>query len=390
MKTLFWNCHGLGNRRTVRALKELCKIQDPTCLFLMERKRKDHEMNRWQGLAGMTNIISVSCEGDGCRRAGGVAFLWKNDVNVSLLSHSLNHMDFIISLKDGSLSWRATGIYGYPEQNRKRLTWDLLRTLAGFHAQPAWMVFGDFNLTLSEAEKFGGAAPTLGLQEMFREVVQSCNLKDMGFEGHKYTWRNNQEGEDLIMARLDRCFVTPTWADLFPQAKALHLSFFASDHLPILIDTCPRRSIRGRGGRVLRFEECWLRDEECPTMLTELWNRGATDPYDRVNSCLVGLKRWAKRRFGNVPMEIKDTKEKLQELQEHIHEDGVLANIKNLEDRLDDLLESSPMAVEEICDVVRNRVSEAMFGVLDGDYTQKDVYEALNQMKPTAAPGPDG
>ncbi|XP_057443227.1 uncharacterized protein LOC130735144 [Lotus japonicus] len=459
MKTLFWNCRGLGNRRTVRALKELCRQQDPTCLFLMETKRKDHEMNRIRGMTGLANIISVSCDGDGSRRAGGLALLWKNDVDISLLSMSNNHIDFIVTLSNDSLSWRATSVYGYPEHHRKRLTCELLETLAGLHPQPAWMVFGDFNLILSNDEKYGGNVPNIAVQDMFRESLQNCNLHDMGFEGSKYTWRNNQEGEELIMERLDRCLITPTWHDLFSHAKTFHIAHFASDHLPLLIDTCSRRKNRGAGGRILRFEECWLRDEECPEVLAELWNRGAVDPYDRANSCLVGLKRWAKSRFGNVPLEIKATKDRIQELQEHVHEDGVIATLKSLEDRLDDLLESEeiwwaqrsramwpqqgdknskffhlkasqrkernwvdsiqddigvthdkeeeiatimssffqnlftscePIGAAETCEVVHNRVSEAMYGLLDDDYTYEEVYEALKQMKPTAAPGPDG
>lgn len=122
MKTVAWNCRGLGNRRTVRALKELCRVQDPTCLFLMETKRKDHEMNRMRGSTGLQNIISVSCAGNGNRRAGGLALLWKNEVDVALLSTSSNHIDCLVSMEGGSLSYRATGIYGFPEQHRKHLT----------------------------------------------------------------------------------------------------------------------------------------------------------------------------------------------------------------------------------------------------------------------------
>ncbi|XP_057418230.1 uncharacterized protein LOC130712412 [Lotus japonicus] len=234
------------------------------------------------------------------------------------------------------------------------------------------MVFGDFNLILREEEKYGGALPNLNFIALFQEALHRSNLSDMGFEGNKYTWRNNQDGADLIMARLDRGLVSPTWLDIFPHAKNVHLSHFASDHLPILIDTKPRQRVRGGNGRVIRFEECWLRDKECPDVLAGIWNEGGADPYTRATSCLVGLKRWAKHRFGNVPAEIKATKEELNELQERIHEEGVLATIKNLEDHLDDLLES-----EEIWWSQRSR---AMW-LQHGDKNSKFFHQKATQRK---------
>jgi exonuclease III len=38
MKILSWNCQGLGNPRTVRALKKLLASHSPDLLFIMETK----------------------------------------------------------------------------------------------------------------------------------------------------------------------------------------------------------------------------------------------------------------------------------------------------------------------------------------------------------------
>jgi len=49
--------------------------------------------------------------------------------------------------------WWFTGFYGYPETDRRRESWDLLRTLAQDNALP-WFI-GDFNDILSNEEKRG-------------------------------------------------------------------------------------------------------------------------------------------------------------------------------------------------------------------------------------------
>jgi len=76
MNLLSWNCHGLGNPRTARALKRLISSQDPNIVFLMETRKKDFEMNRLRNMVSLNNIFFVACMGNGCQRAGGLAVLW--------------------------------------------------------------------------------------------------------------------------------------------------------------------------------------------------------------------------------------------------------------------------------------------------------------------------
>ena len=45
MGTLAWNCRGLGNRRTVRALEKVVSFEDPNFIFLMETKLVVTEMD---------------------------------------------------------------------------------------------------------------------------------------------------------------------------------------------------------------------------------------------------------------------------------------------------------------------------------------------------------
>ena len=76
-------------------------------------------------------------------RAGGLALLWRNSVQIDVYSPSLNHIDVIVD-KGKENSWRFTGVYGMPEASRKSETWDLLRNLHRKYSLP-WLCAGDFN-----------------------------------------------------------------------------------------------------------------------------------------------------------------------------------------------------------------------------------------------------
>ena len=115
---------GLGNQRTVHKLASLLRAQDPTILFLAET---------WVDKARLTKLCDDLHFDEKwivprVSRAGGLALLWKNTVQIDVDSSSLNYIDVIVN-KGKDDSWRFTGIYGMPEAERKHEIWDLLRTL---------------------------------------------------------------------------------------------------------------------------------------------------------------------------------------------------------------------------------------------------------------------
>lgn len=47
--------------------------------------------------------------------AGGLALLWRKDVNVSLLSYSGHYIDSEVILPGETTAWRCTEFFGFPE-----------------------------------------------------------------------------------------------------------------------------------------------------------------------------------------------------------------------------------------------------------------------------------
>lgn len=54
---------------------------------------------------------------------------------------------------------------------KKILTCELIKDLDRVAHNPKWQLFGDFNLTLSQNEKFGGRHIDANLVESFRESL---------------------------------------------------------------------------------------------------------------------------------------------------------------------------------------------------------------------------
>ena len=73
---------------------------------------------------------------------------------MEVLSFSRNHIDAKVGETNGN-AWRFIGFYGNPDANYRDQSWDLL-CLLNQNNPLLWLCAGDFNETLTNAEKWGG------------------------------------------------------------------------------------------------------------------------------------------------------------------------------------------------------------------------------------------
>ncbi|CAL9030450.1 unnamed protein product [Prunus brigantina] len=112
----------------------------------------------------------------------------------------------------------------------------------------------------------------------FRQAIDSCGLKDLGYRGPKFTWWRN--GPEDIRVRLDRGLATWEWKRLF------------------------------------RFEEAWSQHEDCVNAITEGWlngtERGAQGiVFEKIKSTRLKLLSWNRETFGFTRAEIQKTRAQL-------------------------------------------------------------------------------
>ena len=88
------------------------------------------------------------------------------------------------------------------------------------------MVLGDFNEILPAEEKQGGLDRPEQQMQNFRDVLDLCRLKDLGFHGFPFTWCNRRLGNQNVWIRLDRGVATVDWIFRFPTIRVHHLDCF--------------------------------------------------------------------------------------------------------------------------------------------------------------------
>ncbi|XP_074270940.1 uncharacterized protein LOC141594850 [Silene latifolia] len=88
---------------------------------------------------------------------------------------------------------------------------------------------------MASNERIGGALITNAEMAPLAQVVQDCQLEDLGARGSFYTSTNKHEYGTKIYSRPDRVLVNVEWVDMFPDSYVHYLSEGLFDHCPGLI-----------------------------------------------------------------------------------------------------------------------------------------------------------
>lgn len=105
----------------------------------------------------------------------------------------------------------------------------LLRNLCENVHTPIY-IGGDFNEILSYDEKEGDCIRS-AIPE-FWEMLDDCDLKDLGFEGQWYTWEHGLTAQTRVRERLDIFLGNHAWCARFPEAVVSHLVRFKIGSYP--------------------------------------------------------------------------------------------------------------------------------------------------------------
>ncbi|XP_021773354.1 uncharacterized protein LOC110737301 [Chenopodium quinoa] len=368
MKILSWNCHGIGNPWTDRALQDRCWRDRPNVVFVMESMIDEKRLNKIKNKCGYIDGVCLSSVG----KSGGLGMWWK-DVKANVVSYSVHHFAIDVLDNNNCAMWRTIGIYGWPEQNNKHLTWSLRYSLKASCNLPCIM-FGDFNEIMSMSEKEGGVPRGDRLMDDFREAMDNCALRDLGFKGSVFTWERGNSMETFVRERLDRFAADDDWCNLFPDFEVRNMPIFKShsDHAQILLSTEKKRE-RHNVCSAFKFEALWLSQEECGSVVAQGWSDSAgLTMARRVAVCGVKLASWAALTFGSVKKRIKEGEEKLKELKTGVMDGAKLEECNSIAIDLEALYK-----LEESYWYARARLNE----LRDGDKNTKYFHHKASQRK---------
>jgi hypothetical protein len=289
-------------------------------------------------------------------RGGGLALLWKEEVEIRLQSLDKLYIDVaVLDPVTTADKWRFTGFYGESRRELRYRSWDCLKLLNDSSSLP-WLCAGDFNETLHASEQFGSAGRTEWQMEGFREAVSIGGFSDLGFIGLPYTWDNCQDGDHNIKVRLDMGFATNSFLDLYREVKVWNVQTTVSDHSCLVIECLEHSSSWRRKKKNFRYENMWQRDPSYMALIRDSWDQNPVGQdleamHSKLRSMQANLQTWDKNVFGSVKKNLADLRKELELERGRRLRAGPSRYEKSLMSRISELLSR-----EEMMEKQRSRV----------------------------------
>ncbi|XP_045085746.1 uncharacterized protein [Aegilops tauschii subsp. strangulata] len=152
--------------------------------------------------------------------------------------------------------------------------------------------------------------------DRFKAALEVCELRDLGFVGDTFTWRNHShDASRYIKERLDRAVDMQTWCNRFPAFRVINGDPRHSDHRPIIIELQGAAKLRRGSARSLepRFEARWLEEEMCRELVRNKWEREMAGSDKKVaevtRGVMTDLVDWSRNILGDLDKRICRTKE---------------------------------------------------------------------------------
>lgn len=290
----------MGNPWTVCRLKELKKRIDPDVIFLSETKNPDATVLEKVECLGYHHHAFVSPFGVA---SGGLALLWKLDIQLEVISACKNFFDTCINY-EGKVFY-STFVYGDPIRAERRQVWENITSLNCNRNAP-WFLTGDFNDIINNSEKEGGAIRAEGTFGDFRTFLSEGDLYDLRHSGNPLSWRGKRN-DHLVRCRLDRALSNSEWAELFPSGRCEYLRFEGSDHRPVVTFFDPKKKKR-KG--IFRYDRRLKDNEEVTNLVATVWSESTTCTVkEKIDLCRKAIVRWSKSQQVNSQKRIESLKQ---------------------------------------------------------------------------------
>lgn len=168
---------------------------------------------------------------------------------------------------------------------------------------------------------------------------------DLGYSDNPFTWGRKDKTSGYIVERLDTYLATNSLMELFKDIGISHTNKHNSDHKGIVASIDHKETDQGRGWirKLIRFEETWIKFEECRDIISRHWVEESIVSLgsftSKITRCLFKLKKWNNTRLnGSLKAAIARKEEELKalSLRQGVHN---LNDIRTAELELERLLE---------------------------------------------------
>ena len=230
-------------------------------MFLCETRQSAKKVSRLRSRLGLRDFCGVDSVG----QSGGLTLFWNEQLSVEIKEKKERFIDAHIRASSTDPFWHLTCVYGEPRTENRHRMWTILSDIRASSDLP-WMLMGDFNEAMWQCEHLSVTPCPASQIAAFREVVQDCELHDLGFAGAPFTYDNRRRGRANVKVRLDRALADDQWRDFFSDASVVHLVSPCSNHLPLLVHLQKEEVLPPRQ-RPRQYEVFWERAGELPELI---------------------------------------------------------------------------------------------------------------------------
>lgn len=306
-----WNTRGLNGPQKQKDVKHFLLNSQCGLVGLLETKIKAKNFAKFY-----SSVCDGWCVASNlnCHKGGRIILLWLDthfQVNIRHISAQCIHFSaYSLAYK---LQFDCSMIYAFNgAQDRKQL-WEDLRNIKAQIKGP-WIITGDFNCPLTTDDRIGSPVQFSELAD-FKRCMEDCDLTELVSTGAKFTWSNNQHGEDRVYSKLDRCLINDSWLDLLPNSFVHYPTVLCSDHSPGIISLDQNVS---KGKKSFLFFDMWCKHDNFKNEVQEAWNQShsGTPMYivvQKLKETKKRLKKFNFQHFSNIEERAQTAKNLLQE-----------------------------------------------------------------------------
>ncbi|KAL2894472.1 LINE-1 reverse transcriptase-like protein [Bienertia sinuspersici] len=211
-------------------------------------------------------------------------------------------------------------IYAFNENKERKTLWEQLRQIKKDIRGP-WIITGDFNCRLTVQDRVRSPIHFSEMED-FIQCMADCELTDLHYTGCKFTWSNNQQGEDRVMSKIDRCLINAEWLDLVPTSTAHYHEVSCSDHSPGVISLDHFVNL---GKRSFMFCDMWCKHRNFKEVVHNAWRyQGTGSPMFKVvqkqKAVKQSLQQLNKQHYSQIEERFHKAKGHLLELKRSIQQ----------------------------------------------------------------------
>nr|GEU79955.1 hypothetical protein [Tanacetum cinerariifolium] len=195
---------------------------------------------------------------------------WNADEVDIMVVQSCNQSIFcLVEVIHSKVKLFVSFIYASNSSLERRQLWNDLLLHKNIVNNKAWVLMGDFNVTLKPEEHSNGASSMSNDMNEFKDAVNKIEVDDLCSSGFQFTWTKSLKNPLCnTLKKLDRIMTNDSFVQLFQEANGVFLPYLVSDHNPAIM-SIPRGCTKKK--KSFRFANYVADKEEFLRLVKEEW-----------------------------------------------------------------------------------------------------------------------